>query len=66
MRGRTLSRASSRRGSASSLSSIVTSAAGAEPGTGSILVTLPTSTPAIRTTERACRLRASTTAALST
>ena len=49
MRGRTLTVASSWSGRASSLSFIVTTTAGESPPTGSILDTLPTSTPAIRT-----------------
>ena len=54
MRERTFSRASSCSGSAEGLSFMVTRAP--PPSRGSTLVTLPTSTPAIRTGERAARL----------
>ncbi len=54
MRERTFSRASSCRGRAEGLSFIVTRAP--PPSRGSTLVTLPTSTPAMRTGERTARL----------
>ncbi len=65
MRGRICRRASERIGSASSFSSIVTRAAGSPSPSASILVTLPTSTPAMRTGAPGLRFCASRTTALS-
>ena len=54
IRGRTFSSASLCSGSASSFSLIVTLVAGESPPSGSILETVPTSTPAIRTAVPFC------------
>ena len=56
MRGRILSSASLWTGSADSFTSIVTSETVASSSAASIFVTLPTSTPAMRTGELSCRL----------